>query len=144
MIEPNPLDAVPGGLPRNFLRPCLLLLIAEEDSYGYDLLERLERLGLGATDPGGLYRALRAMEKDGMVDSNWEVSDVGPARRIYRLTEEGQDWLHLWVGAMRESRRLLGHFVAEAEAILEHRPVPAARDGMEAPMSDGTSSGDVP
>lgn len=124
MIEGNPLDAVPGGLPRNFLRPCLLLLIAERDSYGYDLLERLERLGLGGTDPGGLYRALRAMERDGMVDSEWQMSEVGPARRIYRLTEEGLDWLHLWVGAVRESRRLMSRFLTESDKVLESERIP--------------------
>lgn len=104
-------DDVQGGLPRNYVRPCLLLLIAERPSHGYDLLERLEELGLGATDPGGLYRALRGMEREGLVESEWETSEAGPARRTYTLTSEGLEWLHAWAGALRESRRLISRFL---------------------------------
>lgn len=110
-------DTVQGGLPRNYLRPCLLLLIAEKPSHGYDLLERLELLGLGATDAGGLYRALRALEQDDLLTSRWETSDAGPARRTYALTDEGMDWLHAWAGALRESRRLLARFLDRYEDV---------------------------
>lgn len=100
-----------GGVPRNFLRPSLLLLIAEEPSHGYDLLERLRLLGHRQAEPGGLYRCLRAMEQEGLVDSRWEPSSSGPPRRTYRLTPEGTDWLHAWAGALRESHRVLGQFL---------------------------------
>ena len=40
------------GLPRNFLRPCVLLLLREEPAHGYDLLERLRPLGFTRDDPG--------------------------------------------------------------------------------------------
>lgn len=110
-------EDVQGGLPRSYLRPCLLLLIAEEPSHGYDLLVRLEPLGLGMIDAGGLYRTLRAMEREGLVSSAWETSEAGPARRTYSLTEEGKDWLHAWAGALRESRRLLTRYLDRYEAI---------------------------
>lgn len=105
------LEQVEGGLPRNFLRPCLLLLVSEQASYGYDLLERLGELSLAQTDPGTLYRLLRAMEREGLVVSAWETSSVGPARRIYEITDEGVDWLHAWAGALAESRRILTGFL---------------------------------
>ena len=82
-----------GGLPRNYLRASLLLLIAETPAHGYDLLEQIAQLGLRNVDPGGLYRALRVMEQDGLVASWWEHSTAGPARRSYRLTDEGVEWL---------------------------------------------------
>src|SRR5919198_1277095 len=81
-------------LPRNFLRPCLLLLLREQPAHGYELLERLRPLGFTRDDPGGLYRALRALERDGLVASEWEVSDLGPDRRTYQLTREGMEELH--------------------------------------------------
>lgn len=120
-------DDVQGGLPRNYLKPCLLLLIAEEPSHGYDLLERLEELGMGATDPGGLYRALRAMEREELVRSEWETSEAGPARRTYSLTPDGSDWLHAWAGALRESRRLLGRFLSRYESAVPTDPMPGRR-----------------
>ena len=49
-------------LPKGFLRPCLLLLLREEPAHGYDLLERVQSLGIDGSDPGGLYRAALAGE----------------------------------------------------------------------------------
>ena len=121
-------EEVLGGLPRNFLRFCLLLLIAERASHGYDLLERLGSLGIAGTDPGGLYRTLRSMEREGLVSSQWEMSLAGPARRTYWLTDEGLDWLHAWAGTLRENRRVLSLFLRRYEAVLE-APVGRASSG---------------
>src|SRR5918992_1317651 len=55
-------DALPPALPRNFLRPCVLLLLREEPAHGYDLLQRLRQFGFMRDDPGRLYRALSALE----------------------------------------------------------------------------------
>jgi PadR family transcriptional regulator PadR len=111
------IDEPAGGLPKNFLRPCLLLLVAEQPSHGYDLLEQLGELGFRRADPGGLYRALRAMEQEGLMRSSWEMSDVGPARRTYRLTEEGEDWLHAWAGALRQSKSTLAAYLHRYDAL---------------------------
>jgi hypothetical protein len=71
-----------ASLPRSYLRPCLLLLLAEDSSHGYELLEQLRELGLRIAEPGGMYRALRSMDEDGLVRSWWEPSQSGPARRL--------------------------------------------------------------
>ncbi len=105
------IDDLQVGLPRNFLRPCLLLLIGEAPSHGYDLLVRLADLGFRRNDPGGLYRSLRAMEQEGLIESGWESSDLGPPRRTYRLSDEGTDWLHAWAGTLREARRTIDGFI---------------------------------
>ena len=95
------------GLPRNYLRPCLLLLLAEGTSHGYELLDQVGALGLTKVDPGGLYRSLRAMDEEGLVRSSWEPSVAGPARRTYELTDEGREWLHVVAGALGEVARSL-------------------------------------
>ncbi len=115
-------DEAQGGLPRNYLRASLLLLIAETPAHGYDLLEQIGNLGLRNVDPGGLYRALRVMEKDGLVESWWEHSSAGPARRSYRLTDEGVEWLHAWAGALREGRRYLTTYLDRYDEIVERAP----------------------
>lgn len=108
-----------GGLPRNYLRACLLLLIGEAPAHGYELLEQIGKLGLGTVDPGGLYRALRVMEQDGIVESWWEHSVAGPARRTYRLTSEGYEWLHAWAGALRESHRFLSSYLDRYDRVAD-------------------------
>ena len=113
------LEEPQGGLPRNYLRACLLLLIGEAPAHGYELLEQIGKLGLGTVDPGGLYRALRVMEQDGIVESWWEHSAAGPARRTYRLTQEGYEWLHAWAGALRESHRFLSAYLDRYDRVSE-------------------------
>lgn len=117
MPMPRASDDPLAGLPRNFQRPCLLLLIGEKPSHGYDLLERLRELGFKQADPGMLYRSLRAMEQEGLVKSAWEISELGPRRRTYTLSEEGQDWLHAWAGSLRETERILDRFLSRYSAL---------------------------
>ena len=82
------------ALPKNFIRPCLLLLLREHPAHGYDLVERLGAFGFSREDPGRLYRALRTLENEGLVHSAWEKSRNGPDRRIYELTRAGMQCLH--------------------------------------------------
>lgn len=77
------------GDPKNFLQPCLLLLLGERPDHGYDLATRLRALHVAEGDPGTVYRALRQLERQGLIESSWDLSDSGPARRTYRLTAAG-------------------------------------------------------
>ncbi len=88
-------------LPRNFMRPCVLLLLRESPAHGYDLVERLRAFGFGGEDPGRLYRTLRTLETEGLVRSAWEASAHGPDRRIYALTGRGMEALHEQVAGLR-------------------------------------------
>ena len=114
-----------SGLPRHFLRPCLLLLLREQPAHGYDLLERLRPLGFVAPDPGGLYRALRALEDEGLVRSAWEASESGPDRRIYQLTRAGVEHLHQRAKGLAETRAALDTFLSRYEEWVALRPVRA-------------------
>ena len=80
-------------LPKNFLRPCLLLLLHESPAHGYELRERLRPLGFSRDDPGRLYRALRSLEAAKLVRSAWQTSSGGPDRRTYELTRAGEERL---------------------------------------------------
>ncbi len=95
------------ALPRHYLRPCLLLLLAEGPSHGYDLLDQVRRLGIRAAEPGGLYRYLRLMEKEELVRSWWEPSQAGPARRTYVLTDTGKRALDDAARSLQNVRRIL-------------------------------------
>jgi poly-beta-hydroxybutyrate-responsive repressor len=103
------------SLPKNFLRPCLLLLLREQPAHGYDLLERLRTFGFSGDDPGGLYRALRALERNGLVRSTWEPSAAGPDRRIYQLTRRGMEQLHESAKALLRTRETVGVFLSRYE-----------------------------
>jgi PadR family transcriptional regulator, regulatory protein PadR len=112
-----------GGQPRNFIRPCLLLLLKESPSYGYELLERLPRLGLGK-DHGSLYRTLRALEQEGLVRSDWEPRARGPQRRRYEVTVEGEAWLDVWAGTISQTQSLLASYLHRYQQVQSARPHP--------------------
>jgi len=101
-----------AALPKNFLRPCLLLLLREERAHGYDLLERVQALGFDGSDPGGLYRVLRALEKEKLVRSVWEPSQNGPERRTYEITRAGMEELHRSAKAIAAGREPVASFLS--------------------------------
>lgn len=76
--------------PRNFLQPCLLVLLVERGDHGYDLVNRLRELHVVDGDAGAVYRALRGLERNGLVRSTWQTSAAGPARRTYEVTDAGR------------------------------------------------------
>ncbi len=108
--------------PKNFLRPCVLLLLREEQAHGYALLERLRAFGFTNSDPGGLYRALRALEQEGLVRSDWERSREGPDRRIYEITRAGMEKLHERAKDLVHTRETLDHFLSRYEEFVALRP----------------------
>ena len=109
-------EAIDTWHPRQYLRPCLLLLLAESTAHGYDLLEKLREFGL-ERDAGGLYRTLRAMEHEGLVVSEWEVSAAGPDRRTYRLTPRGRERLHAWTRGLSDTQDSIDRFLTRVDAL---------------------------
>ena len=102
-------------LPKNFLRPCLLLLLHESPAHGYDLRERLRPLGFSRDDPGRLYRALRALEAAGLVRSTWEASSGGPDRRTYELTPAGEERLRDAAAELKAMHSILDTFLCRCD-----------------------------
>ncbi len=72
-------------------------------------------------DPSGVYRCLKAMEQDGFVTACWDLSNSGPAKRQYKITDEGIRCLQTWVRTLTEYKRSLAAFLAFASSELESR-----------------------
>ena len=105
--------ALSSGLPKDFLRPCLLLLLREDgEAHGYDLLESVCAFGFDRSDPGALYRSLRRLEKDGLVRSGWRESDSGPRKRVYSLTDTGVAELDHRASDLAEGERRIDAFLS--------------------------------
>ncbi len=95
---------------KNWLVPVLLLMLREWSSYGYELMEKMTQFGLSAINPGTFYRTLRQMEKDGMVSSNWDTSEGGPARRVYSITDAGEAYLKFWADSLEQYQKMMDSF----------------------------------
>lgn len=75
--------------------PLVLAILAEGDSYGYAILQRVRDLSGGALEwtDGMLYPVLHRLERSGLIESRWEKSESGRRRKYYRLTEAGREQL---------------------------------------------------
>jgi PadR family transcriptional regulator len=101
--------------PKRWLTPVVLVLLKEETSYGYELMNRIEQeFGFEPINPGSVYRVLRKMEKDGLCTCVWDDVRVGegggPRRRMYAITDEGEAYLEAWAKACEEYHRLMNQF----------------------------------
>ena len=96
--------------PRNWLTPVALVILREESSYGYELMERLEEFGFAEINPGTLYRTLRQMENEGLCESEWETSEGGPARRMYAITDAGESYLAAWAERCKAYQNVMDCF----------------------------------
>jgi len=96
-----------------FLIPCLLLLIKNQPSHGYALIEKIRELPFIETmpDPGVIYRYLRNLEEDGLVKFMLHQGKGGPARKIYSLTPEGEDYLKAAVEVIKKRKQSLQSFI---------------------------------
>lgn len=72
--------------------PIVLAILAEEDSYGYAILQRVRELSGGRIEwtDGMLYPVLHRLERLGHVAARWEIAESGRRRKYYRITSGGR------------------------------------------------------
>ncbi len=100
-----------------FIEPAILLLLAEGSTHGYELAAALTDLipEGEVVDMGNLYRLLRGLEAEGLVDSVWSEEVPGPTKRVYELTEEGRHLLDDWSRSLESAYRTIGRFLERYE-----------------------------
>src|ERR1043166_10321668 len=75
--------------------PIVLAILAEKDSYGYAILQRVRDLSGGHMEwtDGMLYPVLHRLERLGHIKARWEVADSGRNRKYYGITPRGRTQL---------------------------------------------------
>lgn len=80
-------------LLKGVLSLLLLHLLAEQESYGYQVAQRLQAAGFADVLEGTVYPALARLEREGRLTTRLVSSSSGPARKYYRLTPAGHEAL---------------------------------------------------
>lgn len=72
--------------------PMVLGILADGESYGYAILQRVSELSDGELEwsDGMLYPLLHRLERQGHVEATWGVSPTGRPRKHYRLSSTGR------------------------------------------------------
>ena len=93
--------------------PIVLAILADEDSYGYAILQRVRDVSGGRMEwtDGMLYPVLHRLERLGHVEARWEVAKSGRRRKYYGITDDGRRALADFIVEWRR-------FTAAVDAIL--------------------------
>lgn len=107
-------ERVTGAWPTQISETAVLVLLKQRWSHGYGLHERLRELGVPTRDLSRLYRSLRKLESDGIVESRWDTQGPrkGPARRVYTLTGAGNRYLRERIRTLRMNADVMGRIGA--------------------------------
>jgi DNA-binding PadR family transcriptional regulator len=92
---------------KGILSIAIVDLIKDKSAHGSEIHQSLKEEFQKDTPRGIIYTILRRMESDGLIVSNWDIQESGPARRIYRITEEGLEYLKFSRKKLRRSRQLI-------------------------------------
>lgn len=76
-------------LLKGVLEGCILAVIQQEPTYGYELSVKLHEFGLTDISEGSIYPILLRLQKENLIEGNLQASPSGPRRKYYHLTEPG-------------------------------------------------------
>ena len=99
------------------LQPAIMTILSKEAMHGYRITHALANMALfcGQTpDATGVYRMLKTMESRGLVKSNWDLSDTGPARRRFQLTNDGKTCLKQWMHTLQNYKLAIESLLSTA------------------------------
>ncbi|MFP7493145.1 PadR family transcriptional regulator [Terribacillus saccharophilus] len=100
-------------LLKGILEGCLLAIIAERETYGYEMVEKLAAYGFTMVSEGSIYPLLLRMKKEGLVATTSKaLPSGGPKRKYYQLTDEGlaelDDFKKRWAAVSSSVDNILG------------------------------------
>lgn len=102
-----------------FLQPRILVLLMRGDLHGYMIIQQLAGSDAGAgekIDNAGVYRALKKLEEQGCIYSKWITHEAGAAKKIYRISAAGREYLSAWLAALESYKSMLETIVGDIKA----------------------------
>src|ERR1700728_2760464 len=97
-------DSRRSQLLRGVLDICLLAVMREGPTYGYEMTKRLRARGLSIVGEGSIYPLLGRLERDGLVETRRVASIGGPPRKYYSLSPEGTRTLEAGIREWQTAR----------------------------------------
>ena len=85
----------------------ILTVLSHRPNYGYEIVHKVNEAAEGffTWQEGTIYPALRKLEKDELLHSQWEEAENGKSRKYYYITAKGRELLKKgtkeWLGFYR-------------------------------------------
>lgn len=80
-------------LMKGILEGCILKIIGRHEIYGYEIVSELQKNGFTDVKEGTLYPLLLRLERKGLITATYKPSPLGPSRKYYTLTLDGEKYL---------------------------------------------------
>jgi transcriptional regulator len=83
-------DVIQGTLDMLILRS-----VALEPMHGFGITQRIEQIsgGVFRVNPGSLLLAFQRMERAGLLDAEWQITENNRRAKVYRITNSGRKQL---------------------------------------------------
>ena len=72
------------------LEGCILKVINSKETYGYEISEKLRGYGFSDISEGTIYPLLLRLERNGLITAQYRESPVGPKRKYFSISPDGQ------------------------------------------------------
>ena len=91
------------------IHACVLCELSKGPNYGYELMSKLPGFGIGEEDINisTLYRCLKKLEDDKLIESNWEEGTSGPDKKVYNITQDGVEDLKNTILFIEDRKNIL-------------------------------------
>ena len=109
---------IPSQMLKGTLEGCILAILSQKETYGYEISRQLAAYGFGTIPEGTIYPLLLRLEKNQLVAAAYRPSELGPKRKYYSLTPAGEGELQRFIQNYTELShavsRLLAHWKGDA------------------------------
>lgn len=78
---------------KGMLEGCILEIINIQETYAYEISEKLGKYGFGEISEGTIYPIILRLQKNDMISATLKDSSSGPRRKYYGLTSKGEEAL---------------------------------------------------
>ena len=111
---------IPSQMLKGTLEGCILAILAQKETYGYEISTRLADYGFGTITEGTIYPLLLRLEKNELVSAAFRPSELGPKRKYYSLTPAGEAELQQFIQNYAELSHAVDSLLADLKGVAHH------------------------
>lgn len=109
-----------GDTLTRFVQPMILSILSRGPCHGYRMIQEIAYTRLwnqSIPDPAGIYRALREMERRGLISSQPGQRSSGVGRRSFCLTDQGAQCAEHWLDTLVQYQQGIGEVIAMLQVV---------------------------
>jgi PadR family transcriptional regulator PadR len=92
---------------KGILSIIIIYFIKNKPMHGGEIYQKMKEMYKINPPRGIMYAILRRMESDGLILSTWDIQESGPARRMYRITDEGIAYSKVGIERVKKTSRII-------------------------------------